>query len=508
MAKNTGLLTTIPSIAFRHKVLFLSIFLTVMGLTVVYVSIAKKQYGSSMQIEVQNTRATQTVSSEKGSQQGAGMSPDELESHVNSEIELLNNPDLMQHLVVFRSALVPNTKAPVPGSVEMAHEILKLSNRLTVNPVRKSAIIGVTYRDYSPQLAQAILQELQSKYLEKHILLQRPAGTSEFFARETDSATKQRQEAEQSLATFQADNGFVSLSGEKQLLAENLDKAKTAVLQDQVDLTSSQKQFNDLQQQLVRTPQRIQTTQRTSPNNYVMMQLITQLTDLRNRRIQLAARYLPTDRLVTEVDDQIRVTQKTLDDTIASESVEKAMDNNPSWLALDLQLKSQQTSLAGLRARFAEHHAQEEKYEDRLDHLQQITATNNALEQRVNELTANQALLVSKRDAAKVDDLLDVDRFGNVAISLQPTFSYQLAKPAKVLDLVLGFATAIVLCFAVGILLETTRNSILTPAELEASTGIPVFATVPESRALAAITGNESRPNPNDIWLSVGSQKG
>ena len=120
----------------------------------------------------------------------------------------------------------------------MSGATAKLAKRIEITPVRKSAIIDVVYRDYTPQLAQTVLQELEKEYLKKHVGLQRAVGASEFFARETTSATRDRQHAEQDLADFQATNGFVSLLKEKDLLAENLDRVKDSVLQDSVDFAS------------------------------------------------------------------------------------------------------------------------------------------------------------------------------------------------------------------------------------------------------------------------------
>ena len=482
VASNDGLIAKLPSSIFRHKKLLLSIFVGVLALVVLYLVVAKKQYASSMTIAVQNTRATQEVSSVAASPQGSGSSADELESHVNSEVELLTSDDILQHLVLFRSAMLRDGAAPAPGSVEMSLATARLSRRIEIDPVKKSAIIDVTYRDYTPQLAQAVLQQLEQEYLKKHVLLQRAAGTSDFFGRETDSAVSQRRQAEQTLADFQAANGFVSLDKEKDLLAVSLDQAKGAVLQDSVDLASITNQVNDLKRRLVSTPSRLLTSQRTSPNQYVLQQLVSQMTELKNRRITLSLRYVSTDRVVQEVDQQIASTQATID--AVNNSVEKTEDNNPSWLAMDLQLKTQQVALAGAAARLGKHQSEAQFYNDRLSHLQAITATNNQLEARAREAVANQQGLTEKRDAARVDDLLDQGRFGNVAVALSPTFSYAVVKPQKVLDIALGLLTAIFLCVTAAVILELSRDTMFTPGELEAMVGIPVLATVPETYAV------------------------
>ena len=487
MASSDSLISNLPSTLFRQKGLYLSIFGGVLLLTILYLLVVKRQYSSSMTIAVENTRSTLVVSSGNAAPQSSGGSADQVETQVNSEIELLTSDDILQHLVTFRSTLRPNEPAPAPGSEDMSGATAKLAKRIEITPVRKSAIIDVVYRDYTPQLAQAVLQELEKEYLKKHVGLQRAVGASEFFARETTSATRDRQRAEQDLSDFQASNGFVSLSREKDLLAANLDRIKDSVLQDSVDLSSNQHQVSDLKQQLAHTPRRIATVQRTAPNQYVLQQLVSQVTDLRNRRITLSERFVPTDRVMQEITAQLANTQATLDDITKHPTVENSEDNNPSWMSLDLQLKEQQVTLASVAARLAEHQRQAKEFGDRLVHLQQITATNDALEQQAQEATTNQLSLTAKLDAAKVDDLLDVGRFGNVAIALAPTFSQAKVKPIVPLTLILGILTAIVMCLAVAVLKESSRETMFTPEELESNAKLPVLATIPETDALYSL---------------------
>ena len=156
----------------------------------------------------------------------------------------------------------------------------------------------------------------------------------------------------------------------------------------------------------------------------MLQQLISQITDLKNRRITLSERFVPTDRVMRELTEQLASTQATLDQITSHPVIENSEDNNSSWMSLDLQLKEQQVTLAAVTARLAEHQRQAQQFGDRLNHLQQITATNNALEQRAQEATTNQLSLTAKLDAAKVDDLLDVGRFGNVAIALCANLLY------------------------------------------------------------------------------------
>lgn len=479
---NSSMMETFPAAAFRHRKLLACLFLGTVALAILYSLVVKKQYQSSMKVAVQSTRAIETVSPDSTAipQTDQASSQDLIDARLNSEIELLTNNDLLEHLVLYRAHLLPDIAAPEPGSREMAKQVKSFTKRLDVEPVRKSNVIAISYNDLTPEVAQRVLQELQRTYLEKHVRLQRPAGTFQFFQNEASADNTRLADLENQLAEFRKENQIVSLENEKAMLSTDLNTLNVAMDQDQTDLKSATMQLQELKNRLRATPARISTQVRTGPNQMGSQTLASLLVDLTNKRTQLLTRYRPTDRLVTEVDAQMMTTKREIDELARPAVLDSAMDNNPTWLALDGQLQAQQVARAAAEGRLRAHKANAEAYRLRLAQLQALTPRNNELERQVDDLKEMQHTVAEKRNSAKIGDLLDTQRFGNVAVALDPTYSRQHVKPKLLLNAALGVVTGLFLCVAAIMLLEFTRKTVLTPAELEAFCGIPVLATIAE----------------------------
>ncbi|RXH58403.1 GumC family protein [Granulicella sibirica] len=482
---------------FRHRTLLLWLFFGTLLLTLAITLIMKKQYASEMKVVAQNTRDIEAVSSAKeNTTQPQSSASSDTDTRVNSEIELLSDTDLMENLVLFRSKLLPDeAPAPAPGSKEMARAVGRMVNRLDFEPVKKSAVFTITYTDVTPEAAQQVLRELERTYLDKHVQLSRPAGTFSFFKEESNSYVQRMKAAEQQLADFQSTNKYVDLDKEKTELDEGLHALDVTALAEQAQLQSVTGQITSVTSRLRSIEGRITTAIVTTPNPQGIQNLIASITDLKTRRVHLAENFKADDRLIVELDAQIKTSEDALKEMRENDATQTT-DNNPAVLSLRQQLETLLVQRAGLVESLRAYHAQEDDYRKRLTQLQQITPENNQLEREVSELRDMNQSISTKRDAARLEDLLDAGQFGNIAVAQQPTFSRQHVKPRMIINMALGGVTGIFLCASALLLLETTRSTILTPKELESLSGVPVLATVPDAAGLDGLLsawGPESR---------------
>ncbi len=505
MSANQQNTVTIIGAIFRYRRLLVSLFVLTLLFTLLMTLRQKKLYASQMKVLVQNSRETAVVSPKANAGETVGSGADSTEARVNSEIELLSDQDLMEHLVAFRSKQL-GEPTPQTGSKQMALAAGGIAGRIDAQPVKKSNVISIAYLDTSPELAQHVLQELERFYLQKHVELSRPAGTFQFFNGEASSYGKQLSEAERQLADFRTQNQFVALDKEKGALDDNLHLLESTSLAEEAQLQSLTSRVAELSVRLKQLEGRITTTVTNSPNQQGTQLLVGSLTDFRNRRITLLERFKPTDRLVRELDDQIRNTEDSLNELRAHDAVSTATDNNPTMLSLKQQLEDAQVQRAAVAESLRVHHLQGQSYQQRLDHLEQITPENDALERQVAEMRGVDQSISDKRDAARMEDLLDAGQFGNVAVAQQPTLSRMKVKPRLSVNLLLGGVTGIFLCAAALLLLESTRSTVLSPADLEGLADVPVLATVPEHPGLSSILQPGGRSTSSGTVLRPAGQ--
>ena len=498
--KQQGILTIIGGL-FRHRVLLLWIFLGTILLTLIVTLMMKKQYASEMKVIVQNTREISAVSSTKDSNAQAGNGSTDTDARVNSEIELLSDSDLMEHLVSYRSTVVPEEgPAPTPGSKQMARAIGHMLGRFDFEPVKKSTVFTITYTDISPEAAQKVLRELERTYLEKHVELSRPAGAFSLFNDQATAYELRVGKAEQRLVAFQNEGQFVSLERDKTALDENLHALEVTTLAETAQLQSVNGEIATLNDRLRALGERITTVITSTPNQQGIQSLVATLADLRNRRIHLSTNFRTNDRTVLDLDQQIRSTEDALTELRDHNATQTSTDNNPVVMDLRKQVEGLLVQRSGIAQSLHVHQAQEEDYNRRLTHLRQITPENNALERELADMRGMNQSIADKRDAARVEDLLDAGQFGNVAVAQQPNFSRQHVKPHLSINLLLGGITAVFLCAAVLLLLESTRSTILSAMDLEDFTTAPVLAIVPESPALGSALSSR--------WTASGTPAG
>jgi uncharacterized protein involved in exopolysaccharide biosynthesis len=203
------------------------------------------------------------------------------------------------------------------------------------------------------------------------------------------------------------------------------------------------------------------------------------LVQLQNKRTTLLTGYEPTERIVQDIDEQINNVQKQLSQLRAANAVETTTDVNPLNLELKSQLARSQISGTAIAAQRRAVDGQKQADLAQLNQLEERTADFDSLQKRVMEAQRNLDLALQKRDQAAVDDALDRDRILNIAFAAKPSASSVPVQPRPALYLALGLFVAAFLGIGACVVTELGRNTIHSPAELDAITGLTTLVAVP-----------------------------
>jgi len=483
----------VASVWFRHKLLIAVTFLTIAIGTGVVTMLMPNEYESRMKILVKSLRTDVPITPERTTGATGAVSDNSVtEPQINSEIELLTGKDLLNQ-VVQESGLERRGPSLLErlGLKEMARtdaaRIERASERLAkdleVNPVKKANIIEITYSSSSPQLAATVLQKLQDCYLAKHLKLHRLPGTYEFFKGQADQYEQQLRDAEKQLSSFQQSMNVVSLTQQKDLTVQKMSEGRSKLLETESFLKEVNQRINVLQEQMRTLQPRIVTQSRALPNQYSTERLNTMIVELQNRRRQLLTKFKPGDRLVKEVDDQIQTTRTALERATRETAMEQATDLNPLRQTLAAELARAKVDQVGAQARQTSLSGQLRDYETQLSRLEGITAQYQDLTRRVKEAEDNYQLYEQKQEEARIADQLDQNKITNVSVAEAPVPSQLPARPNRALNLVMGIFLGALMSIASVIAAEFLREDVQTPRELEALTGTPVLATVPDDRS-------------------------
>jgi uncharacterized protein involved in exopolysaccharide biosynthesis len=462
---------------FRHRAALLWTVGTVFGVTLLYVLLVPRTYQSEMNILVRNARPEYLLSPERNN--GSTPLPEVTEEKINSEIEVLKSKDVADTVV---DSNWPAKPLGERTAAEMrAHEksVLFYGHHLNVESLRKSNVIHVTYTARSPREATETVEHLLDAFLAKQREIEHSTGASSFFATEAKRYKAELDDAQQQLAGYQQRNQIVSLPEKEATIENQIAQLEDQIRATQVAITEASSRVSGGQGQLRTMPARESTSERLIPNTYTVEQLTTLLANLQNQRTAALVKFLPTDRMVVELDKQIADTSAALHTAADARATENTTDVNPVYQQVSSSVAQATTELRALNGRLADQNEQLARLKNFLIGVEGSTVDYTTLQTRVTELQGNYQLYTQKRNEAEIADAMDRQNLVNVAVAERPTFSAKPFRPEPLIDLSLGAFTAVFLGICVVFFAEMGRDTVAAPYELEALTRIPVLATVP-----------------------------
>ncbi len=467
------------AILFRRKALVLGLF-TFLCLMVVTVTWITRTHESRMRILVKNERADLVVSAEERN----GLQPrtDVTESQVNSEIEILTSNDLLSKVVaachLYGDKSYENKDASEVPAKSFERAVRKLRGTLSIIPIRKTNVIEITYSSRRPELAASVLKELASVYLDAHLRAHKSPGTTEFFRAQALSYESQLRDLKDELSSFRRKNDITSIAEEKDLLVRKALDLQGSLEEVEATLAETSTRAGELRRQVLLQQPRIETQKHVVPNQSSIERLNTMLADLENRRTEALVKFLPEDRIIAELNNELSNTRAALDRAVKFSSVEQTTDVNPLYSASEGDLSRAEPQAAGLRSRRKSLAGILGTYRARLAQLEKITTEHDTLVRRAKESEDNYLLYARKREEARIADSLDQQKISNVAIVEQPTAQY-LAAPGTLLILCVGTVFAGLVSVGAAFGAEYFRPVFHTPAELQTGTGLRILAAFP-----------------------------
>jgi uncharacterized protein involved in exopolysaccharide biosynthesis len=479
----------VASVLFRHKLLICATFLAVALGSGVVGFLMPNEYESRMKILVKNTRSDVPITPERTTGLGGTPFVNEVsENQINSEIELLTSEDLLKQVVTECGLYKSNSSILArlglkevnrTQAAQVEEASLRLAKDLVITPVKKANIIDVKYASGSPEMAAAVLRKLQDLYLEKHLKLHRPPGTYDFFKTKADQYEGELQAVEKERSSFQQSMNVISLTQQKDQTVQKLAEAKSKLMETKAYLREVNDRIAKVQQELQNLQPRIVTQSRTLPNQYSAERLNTLIVELQNRRTQLLTKFRPDDRLVREVDQQIKTTRAALERASNETATEQSTGLNPLRQTLETELARGRVDQAGAEGRHEMLLGQVAQYEAQLSRLEGSTAAYEDLNRKVKQSEESYQLYKQKEEEARITDELDQNRITNVSVAEAPAQPQLPVRPNRPLNLVLGIFLGALLSVGSVFIVELRRDTVLTPRELEVLSGQRVLVSVP-----------------------------
>jgi uncharacterized protein involved in exopolysaccharide biosynthesis len=485
-------LRDILSPVFRHRRLVLGSFCALLACTILFAwRWASHYYVARMQVVVEPTRSDPAITSAQNTSvpSSKSISIDQ----ISSEIALLRGQDMFRTIVV-TCDLVPDVRwspsdiflSPDPDrkkAMNVEKAAMGVAGGVKVEAEKTSNVINVKYgRSGNPETPACVLQNLSKLYMAKHLLLRRPAGSSEFFAGQAEKYHRDLENVEMQLANFSRDEGVAAPDILRTNMAQQVVNSVASLYQTRQAIAADEQRLKEIARQLEVTPLRTSTQQISSPANGLLQELQNNLLVAQLKRTQLVAKYDPSYPLVQEADQEIAATEAAITKAQDTKYLVQTTDRDPTHEFLREDMAKTQTDLASQRATAAAI----AQTIDRMN-LQMVNFDAKAVKQaallreaKVDE--GNYLLYASKREQERTSDALDEKRIADVAIAVPPVVPV-LPAYGPFLVIFVGFVASLLVSVSSAFVADYLDPSFRTPKDVIEALNIPVLASVPRKAA-------------------------
>ena len=470
------------AVGVRHRRWVALAFLGVFFGAALVAALAPPSYQANTKILVKRDRLDPLVSADSSSPMPQ-IAADVTEMELNSEIELIKSRDLLEKVVL--GCGLENTATRFwpfasrrPGDPkQLAAALHNLQAALKVELVSKTNLISITYEAANPHQAAQVLNTLVSLYMEKHMAVHQPAGTFEFFEKQTERYAQGLAQAESHLVEFSRTQGVVSPEQQKITTLQKLSEFQAELKQTQASLSETVERIGNLETQSRSLPSRMTTAVRMSDNPQLMGQLKSTLLSLELKRTELLQKFEPTYRLVKEVDTELEQTRAAIQAAEKSQLREETTNSNPTYEWVDTELARTRSELAAEQARAEALSRTLRSYEEQASELDQKGAVEQDLLRDKKAQEENYLLYQRKQEEARISNALDRSRIVNVAVTEAAAVPV-LPSRSRVLILLAGLFAAIAVSVAALAAAEYLNPSFRTSEDVQESLDVPVLASV------------------------------
>lgn len=371
--------------------------------------------------------------------------------------------------------------------------VKRLREATTIVPIRDTDIIEIRVRAGSPWEAAAVANAEAAAYLRTNVAHARGEihDVKAFLEEQLGTARTRLAEAEDELRAYQQKGKVASLPEETASLVERLAYFGGLYNEAQVDLQTTQKRLEALEQQLAGQQSGLvdQVARVSSP---VIGQLRGETANLEAIRSRyLAQGYGQEHEKMAEIEKRIEETRNRLLEAardIASRQL-AAADPLAFSQALVDKILGLQVEIETVTARVSALGAVVDTYEKQLEQLPEKSLQLARLERaaKVNENVLT--MLMEKYEESRITEAGET---GSVRIIDEAREPEHPVRPRKKLNVLLGCVLGLLLSTGYTLVKDRTDRRILEVEELETIQGVPVLGWIPLIR-----TRNSSRASRN-----------
>jgi len=354
----------------------------------------------------------------------------------------------------------------------------KFSKRLTIEPVKKTNVIEVTFEHPDPQLA-ARVANLVVEYFKQKTLAVYSDSNLGFMDRQVAEDRASMLDAEGKLAAYRQENGIYQLNDQIDLLLRQRVEIDTGLKGVVSRVQELQGMVTSLKAQRKAVPANIPLYSENERYK-VLDDTESQLLTLRLREKELASKFNDSYPVLVDVRDQIRIAEGFLKNAKAEAVAKTRVGTNEVAKELELETLRRETELTSLIARRDVTQEQITRIDEKIYDLSGRERAMLPLQRAVDARADTLKQSLAKADEARTLDGLNREKsesFSVFQVAVPPDPS-KPARPAPLLYIPVAFVLGLIGAAFTAFMSYFLLDGFLTPDQAAARLGVPVLGII------------------------------
>lgn len=362
--------------------------------------------------------------------------------------------------------------------------VRRVQSTVDIFAPKKSTVITVHAESKTPQMAQALAQQVTDSFLEQHLEVSRTDGSLEFFTKQSDAAEKELNALIDRHTKFKQEHKIVSVEANRTLLKEQLSAVDRDVILAGGELEQALAEIEDIKARLHETPDEIIAAKLEGSDQTwsAMRQRVYEL-ELEEKR--LASIYTEDHRSLIQVREQLEGARQILDKS-QSARVDSNTTPNPAKRRMEEDLQKQQTRIVGLRSMLDKKEKQRTQIYGEVNALSDFELELTQMEREISLMETSLHVLREKLEEARVIDELQQGRISNVSVFQPATFVERAVSPKKRVLAAAFVLMGVGLGVGLAFLRQASSRSLRTIQDVESHLSFGVIAQIPKLKRVQA----------------------
>ncbi|MFP4133549.1 MAG: GumC family protein [Halothece sp.] len=415
------------------------------------------------------------------------------ESKLENQIEIIKSSSIAEQVIDQLDLRNDEGEVLTSGSL--------LSN-LTVEPLRDTDILEISYDSPNPEEAAQVVNEVIKAYRESNIKINRAQATAEreFIEGQLPEIQEELEGEEEQLRQFKEENNVIALSEEAGSTVNILSELDQQIIQAQASLDDSRTRIEQLTQRLGLPPERAMVASSLSESEAVQ-DVLKEYQELEAELAEKRSRYQPDHPVIKSLEENRAALASLLEERVNNVLQEElpaeeiSGDFNLQLSSMKIELvqdlvdaeinySAQRSKIEGLRE-------EQQQYKNRKDTFPKLEQRQQRLQRQLETSQSTYEALLERLQQVRIQEN---QKQGNARIVEAASIPNNPISPQIMLNLALGGILGAMLGIATALMIDARDRTLKTVQEIKDRLGYTLLGSIPLLGKQASMLPMQDQP--------------